>query len=113
MSSKLKVNDRVSTLHSGETVEGVIQEIYNNDLLIIQLADKTLIKRYAESVELIENELEPERVCISRMDLRRALAEASDPKLYEDAFTVPQSALILNLVATLIGKNLEKELFSD
>ena len=112
MSSKLKVNDRVSTLHSGETVEGVIQEIFN-DVLIIQLADKTLIKRYADSVELIENAPDPDTITISRLDLRRALAKVSDPRLYENDFTVPQSAIILNLVATLIGKNLEKELFSD
>lgn len=112
MSSKLKVNDRVSTLHSGETVEGVIQEIYTNDLLIIKLDDKTLIKRYAESVEVIENAPDPETVTITRYDLRRAIAEVSDPKLYEE-FREPQSSILLSLTATLIGQQLEKELFSD
>lgn len=113
MSSRLKVNDRVSTLHSGETVEGVVQEIYNNDLLIIKLDDKTLIKRYAESVEVIENAPAPDTITISRLDLRRAVAEVSDPKLYENDFTDPNLIRMITLVTTLIGSKLETELFND
>lgn len=109
----MRENDKVTLLTKGyEGRIGTIDMIVNEDIYIVQLEDKTLVKcRLADLVPMTTEETsDPDTITITRDELVRAIAESVGDILLEKPLD-PQLVVLLTLHGGLIVNRVTAILF--
>lgn len=112
-----KIKDRVAIRRPGfENQIGRVKNVIPNDvsIYIVELEDKSLLKCLDYELTLIEDpKTIPDTIMISRSEFRQAVAELSDPNIYDKEGLSEALLTTITLSAIYVGAKLEKRLFDS
>lgn len=109
--SKVMVNS--NAVPGVKLVYGTVREIYPNDILIVELEDKTLIKCRKADVTPIRNteEILKDIITINQDDFDSAVEEAIRPENYAELGFLESG--IVSLSGSLVANRIKQALFRD
>ena len=106
-------NDKVTLVKRGyEGLVGVIDTVYNKELYIVRLTDKTLVKCLEDDFVVMEKEDEVDpTIAISRDDFLKVSSEVIAELTKKDRD--PMFTIALGLTGAIVSTEIAKRLFND
>ena len=109
--SKVLVNS--NAVPGVKLVYGTVKEIYPNDILIVELEDKTLIKCRKSDVTPVsaDKDILKDKITINQVDFDSAVEEAIRPDNYAELGFLESG--IVSLSGSLVASRIKRALFRN